>query len=57
MSKSFRSFAFAAALTLLAVPALHADRTGCNPHPQAVPVLAFSPAATIILSVINSVTL
>lgn len=55
MSKSFRSFVFIAAIAVFAVPSLRAERTGCNPHPQ-VATVTFSPTATLILSVINSLT-
>lgn len=36
MQKFARSFALVSALALTAAPSLHAERTGCNPHPQAV---------------------
>jgi hypothetical protein len=38
MNKSFRSIAIVSVLALIVtVPTkLHAERTGCNPHPQAV---------------------
>ena len=36
MVKSVRGFALLAALSLSVVPALHAERTGTNPHPQAI---------------------
>ena len=35
MQKSFRLFALTAALSLCAAPSLHAEQTGCNPHPWA----------------------
>lgn len=56
MSKSFRSYVFAATLAVLAVPSLRAERTGCNPHPQVVSI-PFSPTATVIFSVISSLPL
>lgn len=56
MTKSFRNIAFAAVLAVVAVPSLHADRTGCNPHPQAV-ATTFTPMATLVLSVLSSLTL
>jgi hypothetical protein len=34
MQKSIRSIAVFAALAMTAVPALHANRMGTNPHPQ-----------------------
>ena len=34
MQKSFRSFAVIATLAFAVVPAVRADQTGCNPHPQ-----------------------
>ncbi|MGI4826899.1 MAG: hypothetical protein ACRYFU_01710 [Janthinobacterium lividum] len=40
MKKFVRSFALVSALTLAAAPALRADQTGCNPHPQANAVAA-----------------
>lgn len=40
MQKFVRSFALVSALTLAAAPALRADQTGCNPHPQANAVSA-----------------
>ena len=33
--KSFRSIALVAVLALTAAPAMHAERTGCNPRPYA----------------------
>ena len=55
MSKSLRSFVLVATLAVLAAPSLHADRTGCNPHPQ--PVAPTSQLATIVYTVISSLTL
>jgi hypothetical protein len=34
MKKSVRSFALVAALVCASVPAAHANRTGCDPHPR-----------------------
>lgn len=53
MTKFVRNFVFAAALAVVAVPSLHADRTGCNPHPQ-VTAPTFSPLVTVVLSVLGS---
>ncbi len=36
MKKSIRSVALVAVLALTASPAMYANRTGCDPHPQAV---------------------
>ncbi len=43
--KSFRSIALVAVLALTAAPAMHAERTGCNPHPQA--------ATTVVQAVLS----
>ena len=34
--KAFRTIALTAVITLAAVPAMHANQTGANPHPQVV---------------------
>lgn len=44
MSKSCRSLALVAAIFLLAVPAVRADRMGTNPRPQLSPL---TPATTV----------
>ena len=56
MSKSLRSFVLVATLAVSAAPSLHADRTGCNPHPQVV-AAPMSQLATIVYTVISSLTL
>ena len=56
MSKSVRSLALAALLALASVPSLHADRTGCNPHPQAVPA-PVNQIAAIVYTVVSSLSL
>ena len=55
MSKSLRSFVLVATLAVLAVPSLHADRTGCNPHPQVV-ATPFMALGTIVYTVISSLS-
>ena len=57
MSKSIRSFVLVATLAVSAVPSLYADRTGCNPHPQPVAPTPTSQIATIVYTVISSLTL
>ena len=53
MQKSFRSITLVAILALAAVPTVRADRTGCNPHPQAVSVAAPSTFKTYIYAVMS----
>ena len=56
MSKSLRSFVLVATtLFAAAVPSLHANRTGCDPHPQVVaaPVSQF---AVIVYTVMSSLS-
>lgn len=53
MQKSFRSFALVATLALAAVPAVRADQTGCNPHPQAATVAAPSTFMTYVYIVMS----
>lgn len=53
MQKSIRSFALVATLALAAVPAVRADQTGCNPHPQAATVAAPSTLMTYIYVVLS----
>ncbi len=36
MKKSFSAFTLVFLLSSISVPVLRAERTGCNPHPQAV---------------------
>lgn len=38
MHKSIRSFVLVATLAIVTAPVARANQTGCNPHPQAVPV-------------------
>lgn len=45
MQKSVRLFTFVAVLSLTIAPAIHAERAGTNPHPQAV---VAQPAPTIL---------
>lgn len=53
MQKSLRSFALVAAISLALVPAVHADQTGCNPHPQVATVVAPSVLSTYVLVVVS----
>jgi hypothetical protein len=52
MQKSIRSSALIAILTLAAVPAVRADQTGCNPHPQVVTVAPPSTLAILVSTVV-----
>lgn len=53
MQKFIRSFTLVATLALAAVPAVRADQTGCNPHPQAATVAATSTFMTYIYVVLS----
>lgn len=55
MSKSLRSLVLVALFAVSAVPSLHANRTGCNPHPQ-VETSVMS-VATIVYTVMSSLSL
>ncbi len=51
MQKSIRSFALIATFVLAIVPAAHANRTGCDPHPQAVTAPAPSGFSVFVYTV------
>ncbi len=53
MPKFVRSSALVVALTLAAVPAVRADRTGCNPHPQIAAPSALSIFVYTVLSALG----
>jgi hypothetical protein len=53
MQKSIRSFALVVTLALAAVPAVRADQTGCNPHPQVASVSATSSFVIVVYTVIG----
>ena len=53
MQKYARSFALVSALTLAAAPAVRADQTGCNPHPQSNTVAAPSTFMTYVYVVMS----
>lgn len=55
MSKSLRSFVLVA-LFAVAAPSLHANRTGCDPHPQVV-TTPVSQLAVIVYTVMSSLSL
>lgn len=50
MQKSLRSFALVATLAFAAVPAVRADQTGCNPHPQVSTLSTFMTYVYVVLS-------
>ena len=54
MQKSIRSFALIAALTVAAVPAVRADQTGCNPHPQVVTASTFSILVSTVIAYLGA---
>lgn len=56
MPKPFGSFVLVATLAVIAVPNLHAARTGCDPHPQVVPA-PVSQLAAIVYTVMSSLSL
>ncbi len=56
MQKSLRSLALVAALALTAAPAIHAERAGCNPHPQVVTVPASSAISLLVYTVLSVAT-
>ena len=53
MQKSIRSFVLVATLALAVVPAVRADQTGCNPHPQVATVVAPSALMTYVYAVLS----
>lgn len=55
MSRSLRSLALIAVFAV-AVPSLHANRTGCDPHPQVAPA-PVSQLAAVVYTVVSSLGL
>jgi len=53
MVKTVRSFALVAALYLLAAPALHAERGGTNPRPQAIAAVSLTTFQVITYTVLG----
>ncbi len=53
MSKSVRSIALVAVLSLTAAPAALANQTGCNPHPQVATVSAPSPLTVFVYTLLS----
>jgi hypothetical protein len=51
MNKSIRSFVLVAVLAFTVAPALNAEQTGTNPHPQVTPTVAVSVWETIVYTV------
>lgn len=50
MKKSIRSVALVAVLALSASPAMYANQTGCDPHPQAVKTSTLDAIVYTVLS-------
>ena len=53
MQKSIRTLALLAVLSFAVTPALHANMTGCNPHPQDVAVQSSSVLAAIAYTALS----